>query len=188
MKQTFTAYSDSQLFDVLRRSSGAESEYAFGELYHRYNQRIYAYCLKVTGNSDEARDIFQETFVRFFKSAAHESSIENVGGFLMRIARNLCLNYNRDKKETVAIEEFHLTVHGHHYEQEELLTLIHTALEYLDFEYRDAFVMRQYHDMSYEEIADITGDSIPALKNRVWRAKEKIKQILSPYIADISKF
>ncbi len=188
MKQTFTAYSDSQLFDVLRRSSGAESEYAFGELYHRYNQRIYAYCLKVTGNSDEARDIFQETFVRSFKSAAHESSIENVGGFLMRIARNLCLNYNRDKKETVAIEEFHLTGTGHHYEQEELLTLIHTALEYLDFEYRDAFVMRQYHDMSYEEIADITGDSIPALKNRVWRAKEKIKQILSPYIADISKF
>ncbi|MBI3257902.1 MAG: RNA polymerase sigma factor [Ignavibacteriae bacterium] len=186
MKQQFTSYSDTVLFDALKRAK-PESEYAFAELYNRYNQRIYSYCLKVTGNADEARDIFQETFIRFFRSAAQEAEIENVGGFVMRIARNLCLNYNRDKKETIAIEDFHLTYNPLNYEQEELLGLVQTALEYLDYEYREVFVMRQYHDLSYEEIAEITGDTIPALKNRVWRAKEKIKHILSPYIADISK-
>ena len=186
MKQKFTSYSDSVLFDALKRAK-PESEYAFAELYNRHNQRIYSYCLKVTGNSDEARDIFQETFIRFYKSAAQEDGVENVGGYVMRIARNLCLNFNRNKKNTVAIEDFHLTGQSHNYEQEELLGLVQTALEYLDYEYREVFVMRQYHDLSYEEIAEITGDTIPALKNLVWKKKKKIKHILSPYIADISK-
>lgn len=185
MNTALTTYSDAELSRLLR-GARRESEAAFGEIYRRHNQRIYAYCLKVTGSADDARDIFQETFARFFKGAAGEDSIQNLGGYIMRIARNLCLNYNRDKKETVSFEEFHGIVEAKSYEQEELLRLIRIALEYLDDADREVFVLRMYHDMDYEEMSDLTGDTVSALKNRVWRAKEKVKKVLAPHIRELT--
>lgn len=185
MNDRLTTYTDAELSRFLK-GVRYEAELAFGEIYRRHNQRIYAYCLKVTGSADEARDIFQETFVRFFKGAVGEECILNIGGYLMRIARNLCLNYHRDKKETVSFEEFHGIVEVHNYEQEELLRLIRTALEYLDVDDREVFILRMYHDMSYDEISELTGDTISALKNRVWRAKEKVKKILAPHIHELA--
>jgi RNA polymerase sigma-70 factor (ECF subfamily) len=72
------------------------------------------------------------------------------------------------------------------YEQRELLQILATSLELLDTEQKDAFVLRMYQGLSYNEISKITGDSVSAVKNRVWRAKEKIKEILTPYLEDLS--
>lgn len=185
MKKDYSRYSDIELYKALSGSK-EESEAAFGELYSRHSQRIYAYCLRVTGNSDDARDIFQEAFLRFFNSAKNQAKLENVPGFLLIIARNLCINFKRDRKPVVSIEDFTLASNDTNYEQKEILQLISSALELLDFEYREAFVLRQYHGLSYQEIADITNTSISAAKNRVWRAKEKVKNILSPYLEDVS--
>jgi RNA polymerase sigma-70 factor (ECF subfamily) len=74
------------------------------------------------------------------------------------------------------------------YEREELLNLIAVALEYLDFEYREAFVLRFYQDCSYEQIAELTGASISTVTNRIWRAKDKLKTILKPYLAEFEAF
>jgi len=65
-----------------------------------------------------------------------------------------------------------------------MLNLITMALDTLPFVYKEAFILRQYQGYSYKEIAEISDDSIPAVKNRVWRAKEKIKQILAPYLKE----
>ncbi len=150
---------------------------------------MYAYILKVTGDADETADIFQESFVRLVKSIEESTmDIESLGGFLMRTARNLCLNHKRDKKSTVPLEDFHLvSPMSHGYEQEELLNLIRTALECLEQDYREAFVMRLYHDLSYEEMAEITSTTVPTMKNRVWRAKDKIRMILAPVLEDFDK-
>lgn len=188
MSNHYQTYQDAQLYALLQ-TGGAGKNHAFAELYRRYHQRMYAYILKVTGNSDDTKDIFQETFFRLMRSAEHANEVvENVGGFLMRTARNLCLNYKRDRKDNIPVEDYHLVHHGAPgYEQEELLRLIQTALECLDFDYREAFVLRLYHDLSYEEIADLTQTTIPTIKNRVWRAKEKIRSILAPILADFDK-
>jgi len=188
MIQNITTYSDAQLFDLLKKGGEAKNN-AFTEIYRRYHQRLYAYIFKVTGSSDETKDIFQEMFVKFVQTAEKEKTsanqIMNCGGYLMTIARNLCLNHKRSKKHTVDLEEYHIiSTSVPRYEQEELLNLIHTALEYLDFDYREAFILRLYHDLSYEEIADITQTTVPTIKNRVWRAKEKIRKILAPVLSD----
>lgn len=184
----FQSWSDSELFGLLQRRA-AESEQAFGELYRRHRQWIYAYCLKVVGREDDAKDMFQETFVRFVRSAPDQQrSVGNVAGLLMRIARNLCLNHIRDRRETVTIEDYHMIVDGQHtYEHDELLRLLDAALDCLDTEYREAFVMRLYHDLPYEEIAAITETTVAAAKNRVWRAKERVKHLLSPVLAEFER-
>lgn len=164
-----------------------EAEAAFAELYARYSQRVYAYCLRVTGHSEDAKDIFQETFIKFFDTAKNHEKVENVPGFLLKIARNICINNKREKKPNFSIEDFHTWTNDSDYERKELLQLLASALELLETEYREAFVLRLYQGLSYSEIAKITGESISAIKNRVWRAKEKIKDILTPYLEDMSK-
>lgn len=169
-------------------ASKANHEPIFNEIYRRYGQRIKVYAVRVLGSEDDGSDVFQETFVRFYHVALREPQIENIGGYLMRIARNNCLNHKRNTKSTVTIDDFEIAVpHVPHYEREELLNLIALALEYLDFDYREAFVLRFYQDCSYEEIAQLTGASVTTVTNRIWRAKDKLKTILAPYLAEIAE-
>ena len=185
MSNKFGKYNDSDLFIALKDKKTAEA--AFAELYSRHSQRIYAYSLRVTGSPEDAQDIFQEAFMKFFAAAEDKDYIENVPAFLLTITRNLCINYLRSRRLTFDIEDYNFSTNDTGYEQKEMLELIGRSLETLDFDYREAFILRQYHGMSYKEISMITGDSISAVKNRVWRAKEKIKDILQPYLEDISK-
>lgn len=178
-------YSDLELFAALRQNKNA-AEAAFTELYARYSQRVFAYCLRIIGNNEDAQDVFQDTFLKFFKSAQEHNIMTNVSAYIIKIARNLCLNYKRNKKYNLNIEDFHISTNDNGYEQKEMLELIGAALECLDFEYKEAFILRLYHGLSYQEISDITGDSITTVKNRFWRAKEKVKNILSPYLQDLS--
>ncbi len=179
---------DTELYDELRKGSASASS-AFAELYRRHQHWAYAYCLKVIGREDDAKDVFQETFIRFYRSAPESTSpVANVPGLIMRIARNLCLNLRRDSKDTIELDDMHLVVDVHHqYEKDELLDLIGTALNCLEAEYREAFVLRLYHDMSYDEIATLTSQTIPAVKNKVWRAKERVKQLLAPVLAEFER-
>lgn len=185
---SYTTPTDTELFGLLQRRA-AEAEQAFGELYQRHQQWVFAYVLKVVGSVDEAKDIFQETFIRIVRTAPDtKEPVQNVAGLLMRIARNLCLNHLRDRKETVEIEDLHLVADQRgHYERDELLGLISVALDTLDVEYREAFVMRLYHDLPYDEIAEITKTTVPTVKNRVWRAKDRIKHLLAPVLAEFER-
>lgn len=186
MASQFQKYSDPELFALLRGSK-SEAEAAFTELYNRYSPRIHAYCFRVVDNSQQAEDLFQEAFVRLFQSAKTERSTSNIAGYLMTITRNLCLNYKRDKHETVSLEsiDFMLRDESNDYEKSELLNLISTALELLDFEHREAFVLREYDGLSHDEIATLTGATISNVKSRIFRARQKIKDILAPYLKDL---
>lgn len=185
MKQ-ISEYSDNELAQMLSLKK-KDAERAFAELYSRYSQRIYAYCLKVTGDSDDARDIFQDTFMKFYNSAKEKTTFNNVPGFLITIARNLCLNFKRNKKPIESLEEYHFNHNSDsiHYEEKEMIKLIDEQLDKMGFEYKEAFILRQYQGYSYQEIAEIIGDTPSAIKNRVWRAKEKVKQALAPYLDDL---
>ncbi len=189
MSANLTSHTDTELFGMMQRQAD-RAEQAFGVLYERHRQWVYAYILKVTGRADEAADVFQEVFLRLVRAAEQNRSEEvaNLPGLLMRITRNLCLNHVRDRKEMVELEDLHLvTDQQSTYERDELLGLISMALDTLEVEYREAFVMRLYHDLSYDEIARVTGSTVPAAKNRVWRAKERIKQLLAPVLAEFER-
>lgn len=178
-------YSDQELSKMLSGNK-KQKEKAFTFIYNQYSQRVYAYCLRVVGSKEDANDIFQETFFKFFEAAKKSTKdITNLNGFLIRIARNLCLNYKRDKRKQFNPQDFESDSNQINYEEKELLDLISSALELLDFDFREAFILRQYQGLPYNEIADIIGVKVSTAKNRCWRAKEKIKDILQPYMKDI---
>ncbi len=183
MKRKFSKYEDLELLKLLRGEK-REAEAAFAEIYARYSQRIYAYCARILGEGEDAKDVFQETFLKFFDAAKSNDKLNSVNFYLFKIARNICLNYKRDKKVSYNLDDYQIAARNDDYERIEIMELLKTALDLLEFDYREAFILRQYQGMAYKDIATITGDSVSAVKNRVWRAKEKIKEILSPYLED----
>jgi RNA polymerase sigma-70 factor, ECF subfamily len=177
---------DAELFSRLSGSKET-AEAAFAELYARYGGRVFAYCLRFLGQRDEAQDVYQETFIRFYESAQQDREMTNVPGYLLKIARNLCLNCRRNKKQTVEFDDYLSLVPPVAAEKNEFLHLITTALDMLPDDYREVFVLREYEGLSYAEIAEIVDASLSNVKVRIFRAKQKIRDILAPYISEYSE-
>ncbi len=176
---------DSALLFVIREGTPAESGKAFSELYARYSHQVYLYCRRIAKHTDESNDIFQETFIRFHKQAQTSSTITSVQPYLIRIARNVFFNLRRDAPPWDEEAREDTMSYTPDYAREELFNLISAAMELLEFEYKEAFVLRFYQGFSYKEISEITGDSVSALKVRVMRAKDQIREIVAPYIEDL---
>ncbi len=184
----YSKYKDAELI-ALFQNGDVNSEEAFRAIYSKYSPRIYAYCLRVLGNKSLADDIFQETFVRFYEKAKSSYDEGSVNGFLITIARNLCLNHKRDKKSNIPFEEYHLVnqmvINENTENREEVHKLITASLELLDFKLREPLVLRMYNGLSYKEIAEICNISVENARKRVFRAKQKIREILEPYYNEI---
>lgn len=187
MKINYDKYSDIELVSLLNEDK-AQASGAFKAIYDRYSPVVHSYCCKVLGYEDYAEDVFQETFIKFYNNYSKETNKFNVQGYLLTIARNLCLNAKRDRKNNVAVEYLDLLYSDEQsYEQKELLDLINRTLDLLEDEYREAFVLREYGGLEYTQIAEVCSISVVNAKSRVFRAKQKIKTILKPYLNELSQ-
>ncbi len=183
MHQDFRSHSDIELYELLRDEQSKEG--AFAELYARYGQRVYLYCRKILADDAAADDVFQDTFIRFLRSVQDERTMTNVAAFLLRIARNLCLNWKRDHRgKTVEFLDIHRPNHDHQVESREIADLITMALDLLSEEYREALVLQMYHGMSYEEIGEHMNVPVSTVRNWVVRSKKRMRDILTPYFDD----
>ncbi|MCX6147249.1 MAG: RNA polymerase sigma factor [Candidatus Kapabacteria bacterium] len=184
MSKKFSEHTDMELIYLLKGAK-PDQEGAFAEIYSRYSNRVYAYCIKVLGSQDEANDVFQETFLKLIATKDISVEISSLSWYLITIARNLCLNSKRRKKDLIDFSEVNFSSNDVNYENKELLDLIEKALDMLEFHEKEIFVLRQYQGISYEEIALIIKDTVGNARNKFWRAKEKLKAILAPYTRDI---
>ena len=181
MADRYSQHNDEELFDLM--SQGEKD--AFGEIYARYRGRIYAYILRMIGERDRADDIFQETFTRIYRHCfGTKREISRCSSYIFTTARNRCLNAIRDRKTTTEIEDFHQIVFQPSYENAELAELVKTSLELLPDHYREVFILREYDGLSYQEIAEITGQTLASVKIHIFRAKKKLREILSPFLEE----
>jgi RNA polymerase sigma-70 factor (ECF subfamily) len=181
MSTAYARHIDEDLYTLMNQGD----KEAFVELYTRYRGRIYAYALRMVGDRERANDIFQETFTRIYQRREPDRVIGNVSAYIFKTARNICLNAIRDAKPSTAVEDFHRVVYQPNHENLELAHLVKMALELLPQHHREAFVLREYDGLSYQEIADITGQTLAAVKIHIFRAKEKLRKILSPYLEEV---
>ncbi|MFH1050264.1 MAG: sigma-70 family RNA polymerase sigma factor [bacterium] len=187
MGQILENLSDEELFQLLKVEN-EDTEKAFTELYNRYSPHIYAYCRRFLGNKEAAEDVFQETFLNFHQGSKKLSSMTNAKGYILSIARNLCYNYFRTEKLAISSDDYSTIINDDRSENDELLDLIKRAIELMPEEYRELFILREYDGMSYTEIADITKSNVNTVKVKLFRAKQKLRKILEPYIQDLSNY
>ena len=180
--------SDLELLTAFR--SGDER--AFAEFYTRYKSEIYTFCLRMLGgDSAEAGDAFQETFIKVYEKPESFRYGENVRGWLYMIARNIALNVYRSKRPEETIE-FHQNLPNSDRrlspefsgEQNSLRNALEEAISRLPIEFREPFILREFDGLAYPEIAEITGTTMNVTKVRIHRAKQRLRKMLAPIITD----
>lgn len=184
MSSDHSRLSDLELYGRMN-ASGRTGRSAFEELYRRYASNVYRYCLRVVGAREMAEDLFHETFINLYRSAQREKVMTNVEAYLMRIARNLCLNARRSKaNNTLPLDGIDLGYHDLDFDRRETQALVVMALESLPDDYREALVLCEYSGLTYAEIAEVLGVSLSTARIRIFRARRRLKTILAPYMVD----
>lgn len=166
----------------------AGNDEAYRTLYDAYERPLYVYCSRLMANEIEAQDIFQDIWIKMYKLRGHQESIRKFSGLLFTVARNLCLNALRDKKQlrSVSLEETpsdaeSLVYRGDH-DRADLREMLQKALQQLPVSQREAFILREYSGYSYQEIAEITGATMINVKTRAWRARERLRKVMAAWL------
>ncbi len=190
---TFHAFSDLELWQLFQKSG---DERAFAELYNRHKDEIYTYCLRMmSGDRDKANDVFQEVFIRAFEKAAQFRDGTNVAGWLYMIARNMCLNTHRNTHPTERLDGMDASFASmastdrslapeYDEEQHFLRRKIEEALARLPLEFREPFMLREFDGFSYREIAAMTSTTLGMTKVRIYRAKQRMRELLAPAFSE----
>jgi RNA polymerase sigma-70 factor, ECF subfamily len=158
-----------------------EFEEAIGEIYPRLNRAMTAY---LAGSGLEPEDILQETFLKAFKNLDKFKGGSGIYTWIYSIARNLCIDEFRKQKHQqnrsdIPVEEFELAsdMFISEPEKEEIL-LLRKAISQLPENLKDILVMQAIDEMSYSDISQITGINEQTLKNRTFRARKQLADIL----------
>jgi RNA polymerase sigma-70 factor (ECF subfamily) len=160
-------------------------ERAFVELYNRYRRRVYAYCVRMVNSKERADDLFQEVFVRVARKR-NRFEAGSFSAWLFAIARNLCLNALRDNVVHVDITDVQDSLHtaADEAEYDQSLEILKDAIDQLPSDLREPLVLRVYSGLSYQEIADLTETKLATVKVRIFRAKQRLHDLLAPFFLD----
>jgi RNA polymerase sigma-70 factor (ECF subfamily) len=171
-----TELQDLQLQQRIREGDNT----AFAELYTGYKQGVYLYCTRFLGDRPAAEDIFQEVFMNLLERVRGGSEIGNVQGYLLRSARNRCLNVIRDRKYPKDINELEDFLPGEVHVMAGEYGDLESALQELPAVNREALLLCEYEGYTYEEIAQMTESSVSTVRKRIFRARQKLRRLLSP--------
>lgn len=157
---------------------------AFGVLLARYRDTYTRFAVRMLGNREDADDALQSAFVRAHRNLAKCDDPSRFGAWLYQIAINECrtLATRRGRRELRMVRDesaleraVHVDPGGH---DALLREEIQRALDQLDADQREAFVLKHVEELSYEEMAELTGVGISALKMRVKRACDRLRELL----------
>ena len=157
---------------------------AFRLLVRRHQDMLYRHALRMTREPDVAADLVQSSFVKAYTSIAHCRDPQRFGAWLYRILANACKDHLKSKRRRdVSIEDQTNLADGTvspagDLELTELRKVLDAAISKLPDSLREAFVLKHVEGRSYEEIAEMMDTSVPALKMRVHRAREVLKDAL----------
>ena len=157
---------------------------AYAGLVARYRDRLGRYAMRMLGNTADAEEAVQDAFVRGYRSLARCVPPERFGAWLFAILVNCCrtLGAQRARRERMVVSEEAAVERAsveHTAGADAWRDAIAWALAQLATEQREAFVLKYVEELSYEEMSEVTGAGVSALKMRVARAREELRRLLS---------
>ncbi len=177
----FRKHSDTdKLNEAMKRLPEGSAE-AFRYLFSKYKEGVYTFCVKMMGDADAAQDAFQETFIKVFEHR-FEFTGNQFKSWVYKIARNTCINLLKRRKETTRYDESYISPVAEKIIDFKLAGEIRKAINSLPDQLKEAFVLREYDDMSYKEMAEILDIDVSLAKVRVHRARLKLQEQLEPII------
>ena len=176
--------------ELVERAVGTDPE-AFGEIVRRWERKIFALCFGMLGREDEARDACQEAFIAAYRNLGRFRGEAKVSSWLHRIAVNQCLTTKRRQKTRA--EDFLDTDDGseerafiaapHHSpgkiaEAGERRSVVRQAVKALPADLREVIVMKEFEEMTFQEISDTLDIPLSTVKSRLYTALKQLRMKL----------
>jgi RNA polymerase sigma-70 factor (ECF subfamily) len=177
--------------ELVARSVSGDKE-SFNQLVSRWERPIYALAYRVIGREEDARDVVQETFLRAFRALPGFKGQAKFSSWLYRITLNLCRDWIRRQKRTpivsapegVDIVEL-AADHGPTETIEDLVArkrlsaVVADAMRSLPDEQRTAIILKEYHGLTFQEIADLQGCPLSTVKTRLYQGLNVLRRQLN---------
>ena len=177
--------------ELISRARSGDDE-AFRLIFGRYGRPIISFIYDMVGRRDLAEELTQETFVRAYKNLKAQRDDTKLSTWLFGIAKNVAresLRYKHRETDRIGFDDDRVLElsDGKLPPDRELLDkelngVIQDALGALDEDKRLVFTLKIFQQRSYEEIAEITGFSIPKLKTDLHRARTEMRRRIRPYL------
>jgi len=177
--------------ELIEKAIGGRED-GFEELVRRYQRPITAYVYRMLNNYDASLDVTQEVFIKVYNSLHRYSSEYKFSTWLYRIAHNAAIDYMRKNsvsQQSLETENadgtFQLQIESprptpeQEREQSEWRKEIESVVSCLPAVYRELILLRHAQDLSYDEIAEITNLPLGTVKNRLFRAREMMREIFT---------
>jgi RNA polymerase sigma-70 factor (ECF subfamily) len=182
-------WTDEELVD---RSKTGDAE-SFNQLVRRWERPIFALAYRTLGREEDARDVTQETFLRAFRALPGFKGDAKFSSWLYRIALNLCRDLMRKDRRTpvvavpegVDVEQLASEYQPHSASVEDLAARaelsrgVAKAMEHLPEEQRTAILLKEYHGLTFQEIADMTNCPLSTAKTRVYQGLTLLRKHLT---------
>lgn len=180
----FKNFTDEQLVEM----AVSQDPDAFGEIVRRWERKIFALCFGMLGREDDARDAAQEAFIAAYRNLKNFRGEARVSSWLHRIAVNQCLTTKRRYKSRA--EDFlddedgseeRVFVAAPQYspsrtaEKAERLTIVRQAVVTLPTELRQVIVMKEFEEMTFQEISETLELPLSTVKSRLYTALKQLK-------------
>ena len=182
------ALTDDELV-TLARGGDADS---FNQLILRWERPIYALAYRVIGREEDAKDVCQETFLRAFRALPGFRGQAKFSSWLYRIALNLCRDWIRRERRAPVVQPpedvdlIELAAAAEPSEsiedlvaRKDLSRLVEKAMTLLPEEQRTAIVLKEYHGLTFQEIADLVGCPLITVKTRLYQGLTVLRRELA---------
>jgi len=152
-------------------------------LYQRYREPLYDFFSRLTGNRVASEDLVQDVFVRVLKYRSTYQEDNRVITWIYQIARNARTDYLR-KHSPVPLEDYRMaestrdiTTPGRQHEENEEKALLQCTLMQLPESSRELLILARFQEMEYEDLAELYGISLGAVRTRVYRAIKELREL-----------
>ena len=176
--------------ELVARSMGGDLD-SFNQLVLRWERPIYALAFRVIGRDEDARDVAQETFLRAFRALPGFKGQAKFSSWLYRIALNLCRDWIRRKKRTPVVDmpdgvdAIELAAEQGPVEsiedlvaRQEMSAIVAEGMKLLPDAQRTAIVLKEYHGLTFQEIADLQGCPLSTVKTRLYQGLSVLRSHL----------
>lgn len=158
--------------------------YSFNELVARYKNLVYSVILRMVNDREEANDLAQDVFLKIYKNLDKYYPDYKFSTWIIRITTNHVIDYRRKKKfDSVSFEEVNYDISSDdsperaYIEKERKEKLNHVVSQLPDM-YKVPIVLYHQQGLSYKEIADIIEEPLSKVKNRIFRGRKMLKDLL----------
>jgi RNA polymerase sigma-70 factor (ECF subfamily) len=182
--------------DVVRRILAGEGE-LFEVLVERYRIRLYRFVQRFTNDAEDARDVTQDVFLKVYGALDSYDSKYKFSTWLFRIAGNAAIDHLRRRRIRALPLDLPPDEEGSERRMEpkefrpdpyedlarrRLRTALDAAIERLPDDYRELISLRHYGELPYEEIAELKGMPLGTVKNKLFRARQALRDLLPPNV------